>query len=151
MYHGQAQARALAHGLGGEEGLKNALQRGGIHAGAVVAHAQGHVVGHGQTLTPISPQAQALAQALVWLDGHRFDVDAALGVAHGLDGMDGVGAQVQQGLFHLRGIGQHWRQPGGQLHVQLNRRGQGHAQQALGVVGHFGQRHGRAAGGARCG
>ena len=136
MHHGQAQARALAHGLGGEEGLEDALQRGGIHAGAAVAHRQGHVVD--------GRQAKPFGEARVGLYRRSFDMDAAALSALALDGVDGIGAQVEQGLLDLGGVGQHGGQACLQLHVQLDGGGQGHAQQALGVVRHLGQRHGRA-------
>ena len=34
MHHRQPQARAFAHGFGGEEWIKDAFQRGAIHAAA---------------------------------------------------------------------------------------------------------------------
>lgn len=73
-----------------------------------------------------------------------FHQNAAAFTALALNRMDGVGAQIQHRLLHLGGIGQHRWQARLQLHVQLNGGGQGHAQQALGVVHHFGQRHGGA-------
>ena len=99
MHHRQAQPCALAHGLGGEKRLKNAPKQGGVHARAVVAHRQRHIGG--------GCQAQPLAQAVVGLHlGGLYMDDAAL-CAYG---MHGVGAKVQQGLLHLRGIGQQRRQ-----------------------------------------
>jgi hypothetical protein len=43
MHHRQAQSRSLAGTLGGEERLKNAGQRGRVHALAVVFNGQAHI------------------------------------------------------------------------------------------------------------
>jgi hypothetical protein len=44
VHHRQAQPGAAADLLGGEERLEHARQRGRIHAVAVVAHPQHHVL-----------------------------------------------------------------------------------------------------------
>ena len=59
MHDGQAQPCTLADGFGGEEWLENPFQHGCIHAGAVVAHADGHVVAGRQP----EPLAQAQVRA----------------------------------------------------------------------------------------
>ena len=55
----QAQARALAHRLGGEEGIEDAQQVFGRDAGAVVAHA---------SRAPVSPSRSQL----IHIAGRRF-------------------------------------------------------------------------------
>ncbi len=135
VHHGQAQSGALADGLGGEERLEDAQLRGGIDAGAVVHHADGHVLA--------GRQCEALAQAVVGLHGRRLHAHRAARIAKG---MDGIRAQVQQGLLHLGGIGQQGGQIAVQVQAQLDGRRQGHAQQALGVVDGLGHRHGGAPG-----
>ena len=133
MHYRQAQARALAHRLGGEKRLKNARQRGTVHAGAAVAHLQGHV----------GPrrQAQALAQVGCGLDQQRLHQHGAAFVTNRVDG---VGTQIQQRLLNLCHVGQHGRQVLGGAHLQVDGGRQCDAQQALGVVHHLGPVHGAA-------
>ena len=135
MHHGQAQARSLAHGLGGEEGLEDALQRARIHAGAVVLHRQRHVAD--------GWQAQALAQALVGAHQVGVHLDQAAPLTQGVHG---VGAQVEQGLLHLHGVGQHGGQLRRHMHLQLHGGRQRHAQQPRRVAHDFARLHGLALG-----
>ncbi|MDT4845034.1 hypothetical protein FQZ97_790090 [compost metagenome] len=74
---GQAQPRAFAHRLGGEEGVEDALHDLGRHPPATVLHRDEQAVGVGPALHP----------------------DAARAV-HGLGG---VGEEIQQHLIDLRG------------------------------------------------
>ena len=129
--HRQPQPRALADQFGGEKGLKNARQRGFGDAGAAVMYADGDVAGAWH-------QPQAVAQALVVGRQRRFDHHRAALLANGVDG---VGTQVQQRLLDLRRVGQDGRHGAVDVQVQLNRRWQGDAQQALGVVQYVGQWH----------
>ena len=136
MYHGQPQPRALPHGFGGEEGLKDALQGCGGNTGAVVLYGDDQVVAQ--------CQAQAVTQALLRQAQRCFHADQSTRFAQR---MHGVGGEVKQRLLHLCGVGQHARQIVGDIHLQLNCRRQRHAQQTLGIAHDFMGMHGIAFGG----
>ncbi len=87
--HGQAQAGALADGLGGEEGIEGARHDLGRHPGAVVGDQQRHVVTG-------THRIQAIA-TLGKVDITRFDAD---GPAVG-QGIASVDDQVEQGALQL--------------------------------------------------
>ena len=121
VHYGQPQPSALAHGLGGEEGFKNALLGGGIHARAVVLHRQGNVV--------VRLQVKALHQPQIGQGQAGANGDFSAGMHAVVNGMNGVVGQVEQGLLDLGRVGQHGGQIGRGINGQLNRRGQAHAQE----------------------
>ena len=107
--HGQAQAGALVHLLGGEEGLEDLLAGLLVHALAGVAHRQ-H--GIGRRLHIGVHQIGRLVQVRVGgLDAQA----AALG-----HGVAGVGHQVKQHLLHLVLVRVHRAQGRFQGYAQLH-------------------------------
>ena len=137
MHHRQTQAGALARGLGGEEGFEQPLHGRCVHAAAVVAHREAHV-----DIGPVGGRARCRAHHPRWRRcaavRPQFDVQRATGqVWHGLPG---VGAQVEQHLLHLRGVGQHRGCLRVARHPQHQRSGQGGAQQPHRLVHHRAQR-----------
>lgn len=87
---GEAEAGAVTLGLGGEEGLEDAVDRGLVHAGAGVRHAQPHV--------PARLQAgPAGGVGGVHVDVGRVDPELAA-AWHRVPGVDG---QVDQNLLDL--------------------------------------------------
>ncbi len=98
---GQAQARALAHRLGGEERVEDLAHHLGRDAGAVVADLDERLVALG------AGEAQALGFFL--RQARRADAHhaAALGRPHRVAGVDG---QVHDGGLELALVGPHLRQ-----------------------------------------
>ncbi len=140
QHHGQAQARALAHGLGREEGFEHAALHRLVHAAAIVDHAQAQ-----RGLAGLSArlrQRRRPARDGRGRRGHAVQRDLDRAAAR-RQGVQRVGAQVHQHLLQLRGVarhlGQRWRDGLHQLHL----RRQGRTQQRAGLHHHRGQRHRR--------
>ena len=90
---GQPQAGAFAHLLGGEKRLEQIVQGLMIHAAAVVADGQQHIIA--------GDKARVMgAVVLVESDVARFDGD----FASVRDGVPGVDAEVGQDLVDLRWV-----------------------------------------------
>ncbi len=94
----QPEPRALAHGLGGEEGVENAAQVLGRDPRAGVGHFH-----DGQLLRRV---------------GRGRDPDGPVGFA--VVGVDGVGDQVEEDLLQLGGVGEQRRQGGIQFGEKLD-------------------------------
>ena len=94
MYHRQAQARALSHRFGGEEGFEDARTRGFVHAAAIVVDAD----------ACITPRWQRPGRrgGCVQHNSFQADVHRARVFAHGVPG---VGAKIHQHLLQLGGVG----------------------------------------------
>ncbi len=89
----KAQARALAGGLGGEEGIVDAVQGCAVHAAAIVAEEQADVGSRGER--------ERYGGVIVGkFGGIHADFDQA--VASGSDGVGGIGGQVDDDLVDLR-------------------------------------------------
>ena len=90
MHGRQAEAGSAADGLGGEEGLENVLQRGGIHAVAGIAHGKTHMrPGH---------QGAVREGALA---GHGDVFERNLDRAAPVHGLRRIGAEVHHDLLQL--------------------------------------------------
>ena len=96
-------------------------------AAAVVAHSEFHML-PAQATAPFGclvGRAQAMAQ---------LHPQGASGL---IDGVDRVGAQIQHGLFNLRGIGQYRRAILVDIGQQSDMRWKGHLDQAQGFFDHL--------------
>jgi hypothetical protein len=91
---GQAEAGALAFGLGREERLEGAFEGCLAHTGAVVGDAEPHVAAR---LCAVS------RPGLVFIDHDRVDADVDR--AAGRHGVARVDHEVEQDLFDLPGVG----------------------------------------------
>lgn len=114
MHHRQAQTRAFAFRLGGEERFEYASASGLVHAGAVVADEQPDVSSSGQnsdSLRSIAIQRQFLSA--------NFDAAGPSG-----QGLPRVGAQVDQRLLDLGGIGKDLQRSLGDQHLNRDSDGQ---------------------------
>ncbi|KAF1853937.1 hypothetical protein Lal_00005148 [Lupinus albus] len=111
--HRQPQSGALADGLGGEEGIEGLFDHVRRHAGAVVRHAERHILAGMHVLLP---RPFMVDPAVAGLDG---DPAAA---RHGVAGVD---AEVQQRVFQLRWVDHRRPQPGHADHLHLDARSHG--------------------------
>nr|WP_239700487.1 hypothetical protein [Massilia sp. 9096] len=108
VHHRQAQARALPHRFGGEEGIEGVRQHVRRHAGAAVAHAHQHVLA-------------GLARGDGGVAG--LDVDRSA-LEHGVARVVG---QIEQRASQLVGIAQR----GPQAHRQARAHGDGRAERGV--------------------
>jgi hypothetical protein len=122
----EAEPGAVLARLGREERLEDALEHLAVHAAAVVAHAQLHVVARGQI-------GQRLGQPLL-ADGDRDAAAAGHGVAR-------VDHQVQQHLLDLRGIDPRRARPGRRADVEVHVLAERTGQDALGAAHGLAQIH----------
>ena len=129
VHHGQPQTSALTNWFGGEEGLKNTLDRWGVHAAAGITHRQLHMLAAGNA--PARVRGGVGVQVM-----GQLNADGATLAAQRLDR---IGAQVEQGLFNLGGVGQHGGRVRCDIDHHLNRWRQCHLEQAHGFMHHVGQ------------
>ncbi len=97
--HGQTEAGPLTRRLGGEEGFEDPLQRRSVHAPSGIAHDDACVTARMEVRMP--PRR-------IGVDPGALDLQLdASGTP--VQGMPGIGAEIDEHSMDLRGVGQHVR------------------------------------------